>query len=142
MPKSVIAFEVDWADCDAAGIVFYPQFFRMMNTGTHKLFDAVGLPFPDVPARYGTVGVPLLDVEARFRSPARFGDRLELESEVVEWRERTFIVEHIMRKGKRTVFEAREVRAWAALEPGAPNGLKALPIPEEVKARFSRGAPG
>ena len=139
MMKSVIEFEVDWADCDAAGIVFYPQFFRMMNRGTHKLFDAAGLPFHEIPARFGTVGVPLLDVEASFRSPARFGDRLELESAVAEWRKRTFIVAHVMRKAERIVFEAREVRVWAALDASAPNGLKALPIPEEVKARLSHG---
>jgi 4-hydroxybenzoyl-CoA thioesterase len=139
MMKSVIEFEVDWADCDAAGIVFYPNFFRMMNRGTHKLFDAAGLPFHDIPARYGIVGVPLLEVKASFRSPARFGDRFELESEVTEWRKKTFVVAHVMRKDERIVFEAREVRVWAALDPAAPNGLKALPIPEEVKARFSEG---
>ncbi len=137
MMKSVIEFEVDWADCDAAGIVFYPHFFRMMNRGTHKLFDAAGLPFHEILARYGTIGVPLMDVEAHFRSPARFGDRLELESRVAEWRKRAFIVAHAMRKGARIVFEAREVRAWAAADRDAPNGIKAVAIPEEVKALFS-----
>jgi YbgC/YbaW family acyl-CoA thioester hydrolase len=134
--RSVIEFEVDWADCDAAGIVFYPHFFRMMNRGTHKLFDAAGLPFHEMPARYGTLGIPLLDVQATFRSPARFGDRLELESRVAEWRAKTFRVAHVMRKDERIVFEAREVRVWAASDPSAPNGLKAVPIPAEVKARL------
>ncbi|HXF55585.1 MAG TPA: acyl-CoA thioesterase [Hyphomicrobiaceae bacterium] len=136
MVNNVIEIEVDWADCDAAGIVFYPQFFRMMNRGTHKLFDAAGLPFHELTKRYGTIGVPLLEVEASFRSPARFGDRLELESRAVEWRQKTFRVAHIMRHGARIVFEARELRVWATLDAAAPNGLKALPIPSAVKARF------
>ena len=136
MPVSIVEFEVDWSDCDPAGIVFYPQFFRMMNTGTHKLFGGIGLPFHEMTARYGVVGTPLLDVQTTFRSPARFGDRITLESTVVEWRDKTFVVSHAMKKGDRILFEAREVRAWVALDPSAPNGIKAQPIPAEVKALY------
>jgi 4-hydroxybenzoyl-CoA thioesterase len=135
--RNAIELEVDWADCDPAGIVFYPQFFRMMNLGTHKLFDAAGLPYHELPARYGILGVPLLDVQASFRSPARVADRLTLESELAEWRTRTFVVAHTMKSGSRVVFEAREVRVWAAADSDAPNGIKAVTIPEEVKALFS-----
>lgn len=79
MPISVVEFEVDWADCDPAGIEFYPQFFRMMNTGTHKLFGNAGLPFHVLTECYGTAGTPLLDVQSTFRAPTRFGDRIRLE---------------------------------------------------------------
>lgn len=136
MPPSILHLEIDWSDCDPAGIVFYPQFFRMMNTGTHKLFERAGLPFHQLIARFGTAGVPMLDTQATFKSPARFGDKVTLETEITEWRERTFLVRHVMKNGDRVVLEGREVRAWAKHDPSAPNGIRAVPIPAEVKAMF------
>ena len=136
MPPSIIEITIDWADCDPAGIVFYPQFFRMMNTGTHAMFGSVGLPFHEMVKRFGTIGVPMLDVQATFKSPARFGDKVTLETSVTEWREKTFLVRHVMRLGQRVVFEGREVRVWAAKDETAPNGIKAVPLPAELKAMF------
>ncbi len=136
MPPNILHFEIDWSDCDPAGIVFYPQFFRMMNTGTHKLFEHAGLPFHVMVAKFGTTGVPMLDVQTTFKSPARFGDKVTLESEITEFRDKTFLVRHVMRNGERIVFEAREVRVWAAEDKSAPNGIKAVPIPQEIKTMF------
>ncbi len=136
MPPSIIHFEIDWSDCDPAGIVFYPQFFRMMNTGTHKLFEHAGLPFHVMVQKFGTTGVPMLDVQTTFKSPARFGDKVTLESEITEFRDKTFLVRHVMKNGERVVFEAREVRVWAAEDKTTPNGIKALPIPQEIKTMF------
>ncbi len=134
--SSIIEIEIDWADCDAAGIVFYPQFFRMMNVGMHKMFEHVGLPFRDLITRFGTTGVPMLDVQATFKSPARFGDKVVLESRITEWRNKTFLVRHEMRLGERVIFEAHEVRVWAGKDDTAPNGIRAKPIPDELKAMF------
>ena len=136
MKPSVIEIEIDWADCDPAGIVFYPQFFRMMNIGTHKMFEHAGLAFHEMVKRYGTSGVPMLDVQATFKSPARFGDKVRLESEITEWREKTFLVRHVMKLGGRIIFEGREIRAWAVKDDSAPNGIKAVPIPADLKALF------
>ena len=136
MKPSVIEIEIDWADCDPAGIVFYPQFFRMMNIGTHKMFEHAGLAFHEMVKRYGTSGVPMLDVQATFKSPARFGDKVRLESEITEWRAKTFLVRHVMKHGERVIFEGREIRAWAVKDDSAPNGIKAVPIPADLKALF------
>lgn len=136
MKPSVIEIEIDWADCDPAGIVFYPQFFRMMNSGTHKMFEHAGLAFHEMVKRYGTSGVPMLDVQATFKSPARFGDKVRLESEITEWRAKTFLVRHVMKHGERVIFEGREIRAWAVKDDSAPNGIKAVPIPADLKALF------
>lgn len=136
MTPSKLEITIDWADCDPAGIVFYPQFFRMMNTATHGLFSHVGLPFHEMVKKFATTGVPMLDVQATFRSPARFGDAVVIESEIAEWREKTFVVRHVMRNGERVIFEARELRVWAAPDKTAPNGIRAVPIPAELKALF------
>ena len=69
-----IEIEIEWGDCDPAGIVYYPNFFRWFNRGAHKLFDAVGLPFHELIKDQDTVGVPLLDAKATFHAPVRFGE--------------------------------------------------------------------
>ena len=33
---------IEWGDCDAAGIVFYPRYFAMFDASTHHLFEAAG----------------------------------------------------------------------------------------------------
>ncbi len=136
MPTSILELTIDWADCDPAGIVFYPQFFRMMNTATHAMFGQAGLPFHEMVAKHGTLGVPMLDVQSTFRSPAKYGDNVRIESDVTEWRDKTFIVRHVMKLGERVIFEAREVRVWAIADKAAPNGMRAVPIPADVKAMF------
>ncbi len=138
MPANSITFDVDWADCDPAGIVFYPQFFRMMNTGTHRLFADAGLAYIELTRRYTPFGTPLLDVQSSFRSPARFGDRITLESSIAEVREKTFLVDHVMKAAGRVVFEAREVRVWAIPDETKPNGMRAVPIPAEIRELLGR----
>lgn len=137
MSVSTIEITIDWADCDPAGIVFYPQFFRMMNLGTHSMFGNAGLPFHEMVEKYGTVGVPMLDVQATFKSPAKFGDKVKLATEVTEWRDKTFVVRHVMSLGERVIFEGREIRAWAAKDPSAKAGIRAVPIPAEIKEMLS-----
>lgn len=139
MPTANTTLTIDWSDCDPAGIVFYPQFFRMMNTATHNLFGAAGLPFHEMVRKYATSGVPMLDVQATFRSPARYGDVVAIQSEIGEWRDKTFIVRHVMRCGERVVFEARELRAWAVEDKTAPNGIRAVSIPQEIKTMLGGG---
>ena len=33
---------IEWANCDAAGIVFYPNYFAIFDSSTHRLFEAAG----------------------------------------------------------------------------------------------------
>ena len=61
-----------------------------------------------------------------------------LHFEITEFRDKTFLVRHMMKNGDRVVFEAREVRAWVGVDTTAPNGIRALPIPQEIKSMFGQ----
>jgi 4-hydroxybenzoyl-CoA thioesterase len=73
------SFPVRFAHCDAAGIIFYPRAFELVN-GVVEDWFATGLGKP-----FGTLhledrmGFPLLKLEAVFHSPARLGDILDFE---------------------------------------------------------------
>lgn len=130
---------VEWSHCDPAGIVFNSRFFEYFDWGTWILFEAaLGVRPPDLAGTFGIVGLPLVDAGARFIAPARFGDMVELTSQVSEFRRSSFDVDHkLMVRGELAV-EGRETRVWAGRDPSNPAQIKAQPIPADVIARFKQ----
>lgn len=130
-------FTVEWSHCDPAGIVFNSRFFEYFDWGTWTLFErALGVRPPDLAGAFGIVGLPLVDAGARFIAPARFGDLIEVASQVSEFRRSSFDVAHQLVAGGEIAVEGRETRVWAVRDPAHPSQIKAQPIPEDVIARF------
>ncbi len=136
MRINVHAVTVEWGDCDPAGIVFYPNFYRWMDEAALHLFGSVGLGWNELAAKYGTLGVPLVSTHADYRSAARFGDALAIESHVSEWGTKSLTISHVIRNGDRIVCEGWERRVWAVGAAGDDGKIKTAPIPEDVKAAF------
>jgi 4-hydroxybenzoyl-CoA thioesterase len=132
-------FTVEWSQCDPAGIVFNSRFFEFFDWGTWMLFEAaLGVKPPDLASSFGIVGLPLVDASARFIAPARFGDVVELTSQVSEFRRSSFDVEHRLFVGGEVAVEGQETRVWAARNASNPGQIKAQPIPADVIARFQQ----
>ena len=128
---------VEWAHCDAAGIVFYPHFYTWFDQSTERLFTANRLSYAELRRDFGVVGMPLLETGARYEHACRLGETVELHSWVDEWAGRSFVVRHRIRHADgRIALEGFERRVWAVADPGSPKGLRALPIPDEAMARF------
>ena len=72
---------IRFADCDPAGIVFYPQYFVLFNGAMEDWIDAVGIGFSDLVARR-RIGLPSVRIEADFQAVSRFGDPVTLLLEV------------------------------------------------------------
>lgn len=134
--RSKYTRHVRFADCDPARIVFYPRFFELFDRATEEMFRSVGFKWEDEFGQNGLSGLPLVDASARFISPARFGDEIEIESWIEEWRGKVFVVRHNVRAADRAIAEGREVRVWAMEAPDRPQGIRAVPMPEHVKALF------
>lgn len=79
------SLHVDWGDCDPAGIVFYPNFYRWMDRGFWMLFKSRGLTFQSMKSQFGSFGGPLVDTGASFLAPARMGDQLTVSSQIDHW---------------------------------------------------------
>jgi len=128
-------FRIEWGHCDPAGIVFNSRFFEFFDWGTWALFEAaLGVKPADLAEVFGIVGIPLVDASARFLAPARFGDVVELTSQVKEFRRSSFDVEHRLTVGGSLAVEGLESRVWATRD--ASSRIKSQPIPDEVIARF------
>jgi 4-hydroxybenzoyl-CoA thioesterase len=130
-------FTIEWGHCDPAGIVFNGRFFEFFDWGTWMLFAAaLDIKPPDLAAAFGILGLPLVDSGARFLAPARFGDAVELTSEVSEFRRSSFDVAHRLFVRGELAVEGHETRVWAVRDPADPSAIRSRPIPEEVMARF------
>jgi 4-hydroxybenzoyl-CoA thioesterase len=127
---------VDWGDCDPAGIVFYPNYFRWLDANTTALFETAGLSMPALYRAHGLVGFPILDVGAKFLGSSRFGDELEAESSVGEWTEKTLKIEHRFRRAGTLLVEGFELRICAVPHPDDPHRIKAASIPAIVRERL------
>jgi 4-hydroxybenzoyl-CoA thioesterase len=130
-------FTIEWGHCDPAGIVFNARFFEFFDWGAWNLFEAaLGVKPHELAATFGIVGIPLVDSGARFIAPARFGDVVELTSQVSEFRRSSFDVEHRLSVRGAVAVEGRETRVWAVRDPADATKIKAQPIPDEVTVRF------
>ena len=72
---------IRFSDCDPAGIVFYPQYFVMLNGLMEDWVDALGIGFADLVSRR-RIGLPTVRLEADFRTVSRFGDDVVLSLQV------------------------------------------------------------
>ena len=127
-------FTVEFGDCDPAGIVFYPNFFRWMDAASLRYFRAVGVPpWREFEAQSGILGTPLVDASARFLRPATYGDTIDIETLIDEWRGKSFVMSHIIRRGETVLVEGREVRVFARRHATDPSRIEAVPAPESIR---------
>lgn len=128
---------VEWAHCDAAGIVFYPQFYIWFDQATERLFSANGLSYPELDRNFNSSGMPLLETGAKYTNACWLGDELSLEIWVDEWATKTFVVKHkLTHSDGRAALEGFERRVWIQRSDDTAKGMRAVPIPEDVKIRF------
>jgi 4-hydroxybenzoyl-CoA thioesterase len=69
--------------------------------------------------------------------PATYGERLQIHTSVTEWREKVFMHKHVVQRGDDVLCEGTETRAFVIHPPEAPDRIKAIPVPEDIKALCS-----
>ncbi len=138
MPVVSVVYEVEvmFGDCDPAGIVFFPNFLKWMDASSLNFFVQRGVPtWRDLYKTTGIIGTPLLEINTRFVSPATYGQRLQVFTSVQEWRSKVFVQKHVIKRGETLLCEGTETRAFCIRHPDDPDRLKAVVVPEDIKAR-------
>ena len=128
---------IGFGDCDPAGIVFYPNFFRWFDAAAHHMFRAVGCDIRRTRGEQGWIVGPLVNAGATFHSPATYGDAVEVHSTIGEWTAKTFRVDYRITRGPTLIAEGWEVRILAEPHPDDASRIRALSIPDEFKALFA-----
>lgn len=129
---------VQFGDCDPAGIVFFPNFSRWMDEASLAFFMSCGVPpWRELVKTRGIVGTPLLEIHTRFVAPATYGETIVVRTCVEEWKAKTFRHRHVVTRGDTLLCEGTEVRAFCIRHPDNPDRIRAIPVPEDIRALCS-----
>jgi 4-hydroxybenzoyl-CoA thioesterase len=134
----VYSVKVQFGDCDPAGIVFFPNFSRWMDEASLAFFMACGVPpWRELVKTRGIIGTPLLEIHTTFKRPATYGETIEVHTSVEEWSAKTFRHRHVVKRGDTLLCEGTEVRAFCIRDPENADRIKAIPVPEDIRALCS-----
>ena len=133
-------FRVEWAHCDPAGIIFNPNYYIWMDSGTHALLQAAGYDL--IGNTHGDPlfrGCPLVASNMAFKRPLYFGDIALLTSRVEKFGNTSFVVAHEFSCGDdpSPVATGSEIRVWGYSDPDQPQRLVARPAPEGAREMLS-----
>ena len=127
---------VEWGDCDPAGIVYYPSYFRWCDEATYRLFLKAGMRRDDITSGQWKEGTPLVHAECSFKRASQTGEKLLVESHVSRFGRSSFTISHTFRDASGEIAaQGSETRIWARKE-GDVRSLKSVPIPEDVKKKL------
>jgi 4-hydroxybenzoyl-CoA thioesterase len=140
LPKTIThTVKVEFGDCDPAGIVWFPNFFRWIDAASRNFFTQCGVPrWAELEQTTGILGTPLVDTQCKFLKTASYGDTLLVRSHIAEWRSKSFVQRHsIVRTrpdgGEDVILECDEVRIFATRRTDGQNGIRAALVPSDIR---------
>jgi 4-hydroxybenzoyl-CoA thioesterase len=132
---ALFACQVHWGDCDPAGIIFYPTYFRWMDAACWAMFAGVGYTAKRMRGEH--LAMPLVSADCQFLYPAEHGDRCEVHSRIQRFGGKSFVVAHeIQREDGMALARGSETRVWGKFDSGPGTRLRGIAMPEELKALF------
>lgn len=129
-----------WGDCDPAGIIWYPTYYRWMDAASWDLLAAAGWPATRI--REELVSMPLVRAACDFLSSPTFGDRIEIRSAVSRMGKASFELSHQFLKlsddGSTTeLARGTEARVWCRYSDGPGSPLRSTPIPDALRTALA-----
>lgn len=124
-------FKVRFGDTDAAGIVFYPNFYKWMDEATHEFISNSGIKSERL-FKEMNINVPLLEAKCKFIKPLFFEDIVTIKSEITELHKKVLKITHLFYRNNECIAEGYEVRAWTSFQEKP----KAVEIPEEIRQKM------
>lgn len=125
--KTVVRFE----HCDAAGIMFYPRFFGLVNEMVEDWFASIGHPFAAMHVDQRK-GVPTVRLESEFIAPVRMGQTLSQSLGVDAIGHSSCHLKHLAAVGDAIVARFDQTIVYADLET-----MKAEPWPDDLRSAIA-----
>jgi 4-hydroxybenzoyl-CoA thioesterase len=139
MPRTTTySVNVHFGDCDPAGIVFFPNFSRWMDAASLNFFMQCGVPpWRELVKTRGIVGTPLLEIHTRFIKSVTYGETITVTTHIEEWRDKVFVQVHRVTRSDVLICEGRETRAFVKRDADDPDRLRAIAVPDDIRALCS-----
>ena len=129
---------IRFSDCDPAGIVFYPQYFVMLNGLVEDwVSEGLGIGYHALIAER-RIGLPTVRLEADFRAVSRMGDHvaLGLSVERLGSRSMALALRCFDPASGELRMQVKQVLVTTSLE-----SHRAVEIPHDLRAAILRAAP-
>lgn len=122
-----------FAHCDLAGIGFYPRYVELINEVVEDwCADGLGVSYRELHATHG-LGLPAVRLEVDYLAPSTCGDVLNFALAVARIGRSSMTLDVRAHAAGSERLRARLTVVLASLE-----GLRAVPIEGEWRARFTR----
>ena len=131
--KILYRININWGDCDPAGIVFYPNFYKWMDEAHWNFFEQIGLSIIKLKIKYKIVGLPLLKTSGIYYIPCKQDDLLEIETRLVTLKNSSLKLQHIIFKDKKIASIGYETRVWAQKKE---NKISTKNIPSDIRKKL------
>jgi YbgC/YbaW family acyl-CoA thioester hydrolase len=119
---------VAFVETDMAGIVHFSNFFRFMEEAEDAFLRSVGVALVgEVEGKH--VSLPRLSASCDYRSPARYGEIVEVAVRVKELREKTIRYRFDFSVGGRAVAEGEILAIYCEVT----DQLRSMPIPAAMR---------
>jgi len=129
---------IRFSDCDPAGIVFYPQYFVMLNGLVEDwVSEGLGIDYHALISER-RIGLPTVRLEADFRAVSRMGDQvaLGLSVERLGSRSMSLVLRCFEPAGGELRMQVKLVLVTTSLE-----SHRAVEIPHDLRAAILRASP-
>ena len=128
---------VRFADCDPAGLVYYPVLFHYCHAAMEEFFAArCGVAYARLLAER-RLGFPTVNVRAEFFAPFVYGDEAEVEVWVSALGRTSATFEYRLRRASDGALCASATHVQVAMNL---DERRAVPLPEDLRRAFGRSA--
>ncbi len=126
---------VEFSDTDAAGIMHFAAFFRMMEQAEHELLRSVGLSVVMHDAS-GKISWPRVNAKCDYQSPARFEEVLDIEVRIARLGKRSVTYSHSFSRQGQVLATGEITAVCCRVREGSPPKSLAIPaaIAKKLKA--------
>lgn len=133
MKQYCLEKRVYYHDTDSGGVVYYANYLEHLEEGRTEFLRSLGVDTGE----YAKKGVlfPVVRVEIDYKAPARYGDLIEILTSVEKVGNASVHFSQEIKKGEELLLKAKII--WACVD----TGMKAKPVPEEVKGKLAQWLP-
>ena len=129
---------VEFADTDAAGIMYFANFFTYMEQAEHAFLRPLGCSVHTKTAD-GFVGFPRVAVRCEYKQPLKFEDEVEVQLLVRVKKARMLVYDFVFHKlgGGAAAEAARGTMAVVCIEKReGDDELKSIAIPDDIAGKI------
>lgn len=130
MKEFTTSRRVEFADTDMGGIMHFARFFVFMETAEHLFLESLGTRVA-MEHEGRQIGWPRVAATCEYKSPARFGEVLEIQVRVARQGEKSMTYEFTFSRDGGELASGRMTSVCCVLDP--PNPVRSIPIPSSIR---------